>query len=302
VTDTPRAILERARMRIFDITHWTGNASAEMQHGGPCEPRSPDAKRWNGLGALNAEASSDDPAAYIAAAFLRRAATELFGVESISVSSRLGHGPDLMMYGRALELAAEAEIEAATSRVGVGSPASSADHAADHVLGLDQGGRAPNVRPVADEADRAHAQAFLHFLEHMRPELRLPLAKRPSQTVKQRSEHKVRNPLGLVDQYIVFLHDRYSRMAAGENVDDAASASSVAPSAPSATAAQRVAVDRALKRAHRVAARLSEQQHQRHADTAENALALTLATVEVSHAFADAVKAAEALCDCWEIG
>lgn len=300
MADTPRAILERARLRIFEPKNWTGKAPAESERGAPCCPCWSKATRWDAFGALKAEVGVESPQAVQAVTFLRRAAAELFAVCAHSVSSKMGHEPALRMYGRAMELAAEAE--AAASRVGVARPAGGADDAADQVLGLDQSGRAADVRPGADEADRAHAKAFLHFLEHLRPELRIPLAERPSHIVKEGREHEVGDPLGLVDHFVLFLHDRYTRMAAGENVDEAAPASSERATKPSSTVVQRALADRALKRAHRVAARLAEQQHHRHADTAENALALMLATVEASHAFADAVTAIEALRARWEIG
>lgn len=295
---TPRAILERARLRIFEPKHWTDKARAETAQGVACSPCWHAAARWDAYGALQAEVGVESPEAFQAAAFLRRAAADLFAVESIKVSSSMGHGATLLMFGRALELAAQAETEAL--RVGVGRPASGADDPADHVFGLDQGGRAPDVRPGDDEGRRASAQAFLHFLEYVSPELRLPLAERPSQIVKEGAHQQKRDALSLRDHFIVFLHDRYSRMAAGENVDEAASASSKPPVASSPTCLARVRADQALAKARRAAAHLTDLQHSSGADTAENALTLMLASSEAARTYAAAAEATAALYARWE--
>jgi hypothetical protein len=97
-------ILQAARERISDPERWTTYASARDRKGTAVRPSSPQAVRWDVVGALKSEALGDADAFLGARRFLRLAA----GARRISSVGDSGHSASLAMYDRAIDLAGAA--------------------------------------------------------------------------------------------------------------------------------------------------------------------------------------------------
>lgn len=95
-------LLQRARARIADVSHWTQFRFAESWDGEPTDPCSPESDKWCAWGALlkEDESESNSLSSHAAKVLARNCPPSC--PQTIWVNDRLGHEAVLKVYDRAI--------------------------------------------------------------------------------------------------------------------------------------------------------------------------------------------------------